>query len=218
MRCQLARSPLNRLPLLAIAAAVGAGLASSSVAGSHSARLVLRPSVTRLGARTRLTVYGVGSESLQVLLSGASDPSGNPFRWQSFRRVDGTWVTSIPPAGRRGIYPLRVRVNSRAPSFRSPSWFLRVLAPGTRSRPSFAAPVGVVRWWVRAVPHGTLVAVKHWPLAALDRRDKELHRLFVIAYRPLGSPDPDDEKGVFITTFRDGYGARWRLLEAKLLP
>ena len=31
--------------------------------------------------------------------------------------------------------------------------------------------------------------VKAWPLPALDRRDVRLHRLFVVAYSPLGYPD-----------------------------
>lgn len=212
---------MNRLPLLALAAAAGiplAGYAHSSMAGGHGARLVLRPAVTRLRGRTSVTVSGVHVDSLQVLPVGANDASGNAFRWQSLRMVDGAWVTTLPAPGRRGIYALRLRVSSRTPSFRSPGWFLRVLAPRTLSRPSFADPIGVVRWWVRTVPHGTLDAVKRWSLPRGDRRDTKLQHLFVIAYSPPGHPGPDEEEGTFITTFRDGYGARWQFLEAKLLP
>jgi hypothetical protein len=96
--------------------------------------------------------------------------------------------------------------------------FLRVFARGTRERPSFDNPIDVVRWWVRTAPHATLVAIKAWPRPAFDGRDARLHRLFVVAYSPPGHPAADDQRGMFVTAFRDGYGAGWRLLDASVLP
>jgi hypothetical protein len=96
--------------------------------------------------------------------------------------------------------------------------FLRVFAPGTRARPSFDEPSDVVRWWVRAIPHGTLVAFKAWPRPAFDRRDPRLHRLFVVAYSPPGHPLVGDRLGMFVTAFRNSYGGRWQLLEATVEP
>jgi hypothetical protein len=212
---------MRRLPTLAIAAAVSVPLsvfARSSAAGGHGARLVLRPSVTRLRGETRVAFSGIRVPSLQVRASGASDASGNAFGWQPLRLVDGNWVTRLEAPARRGVYPLAVRVRPGTPAFRAPGWFLRVLARGSSSRPSFAAPVSVVRWWVRTVPRGTVVAVRSWPLPDLDRRDSKLHRLFVVAYSPPGHSDPGDRRGIFVTAFRLAYGSRWRFLEAKLKP
>jgi len=149
---------------------------------------------------------------------GALEPAGQAFRWRSLRLVHGTWVTTLPAPLLRGIYPLRLRTQAGKRSVRSPTWFLRVLSPGTLSRPSFPDPAEVVRWWVRTVPHGTLVAFKRWPLPAWDRRDARLHRLFVVAYSPPGQPEESARLGMFLTAFRDGYGARWRFLQAKLVP
>ena len=210
-----------RLPLLAVAVAVSGplcGFAHSAVRGVAQARVRLHPSVARLHGPTRITVSGIHVASLQVLPSGATDASGRPFQWRSLRMVDGAWVATLPSPALRGIFPLRLRVGPGLPSVRSPDWFLRVFAPGARSRPSFADPVSVVRWWVRTVPGRTLVALRRWPRPANDRRDTRLHRLFVVAYSPPGHPDPADRLGMFVTAFRDGYGARWQFLEATVVP
>src|SRR3954447_11408985 len=54
---------------------------------------------------------------------------------------------------------------------------LRVLDTGTSSRPSFDRPTEVVRWWVGAVAHAALVAVKSWPRSAFRDRDGARWRL-----------------------------------------
>jgi hypothetical protein len=93
--------------------------------------------------------------------------------------------------------------------------FLRVLARGTLARPAFDNPADVARWWVAAVAHASVVALKPWPHPSSDGRDGRLHRLFVVAYGP---PGDGDRLGMFVTAFRDGYGAPWRLLEATVEP
>jgi hypothetical protein len=96
---------------------------------------------------------------------------------------------------------------------------LRVFAAGTRSRPSFATADDVARWWVRNVPeHARLVALRHWPRPAFDRRDRRLHQLLVVAYSPAGHPLLRDRLGMFVTAVRDGFNGRWRLLEATVEP
>ena len=195
---------------------------SSASPGTHSGgpatRLRLRPAVVRLGGRERVEVSRLRVHSLQVVPVGALEPGGQTFRWRSLRLVRGTWVATLRAPLLRGIYLLRLRTHARSRSFRSATWFLRVFSPGTLTRPSFQNPDEVVRWWVRTVAHGTLVAFKRWPLPAWDRRDVRLHRLFVVAYSPPGQPDPGDRLGMFLTAFRDGYGAPWRFLEAMLAP
>ena len=228
MRLALSARRSARLPLaiglaaIATAPAVGMVRASSASPGTHfgapAARLRLRPPVVRLGGRERVEVSGLRAHSLQVVPVGALEPGGQAFRWRSLRLVHGTWVATLPAPLLRGIYLLRLRTHAGQRSFRSPTWFLRAFSPGTLSRPAFPNPDEVVRWWVRTVAHGTLVGFKRWPLPAWDRRDVRLHRLFVVAYSPPGQPEPGDRLGIFLTAFRDGYGSRWRFLEAKLLP
>jgi hypothetical protein len=117
-----------------------------------------------------------------------------------------------------GIYPVLLRAGTGTRTLGSHGSRLRVFNPGTAARPSFDRAIDVVRWWVRAVPHATLVAVKAWPRSAFDRRDTRLHRLFVVAYSPPGRPDAGDRLGMFITVFRDRDGAPWRLLDASVFP
>ena len=55
-------------------------------------------------------------------------------------------------------------------------------------------------------------------LPLFDRRDRRLHRLFVVAYSRRGHPAVQDRLGMFVTAVRDGYSGRRRLLEASTLP
>jgi hypothetical protein len=185
-------------------------------------RIELKPAVVRLGERSTIAVSGIHTGSLEVLLAGATDkPGSQPARqrpWLSLRLVNGAWLGTLPTPALRGVYPVVLRTRAGAASIRSQGLFLRVFAAGTGTRPSFDNPVDVVRWWVRTVPHARLVALKVWPRPGFDRRDMRLHRLFVVAYSLPGHPQVRDRFGMFITAFRDGYRARWRLLEATLQP
>ena len=203
--------------LLAIGLAAPAAAPAMSQ-GGPAARLTLSPTVVRLQRRERVEVSRLPVASLQVVPLGALEPGGRAFRWRSFRLVHGTWVVTVPAPLIRGVYPLLLRTRAGTRVFRSATWFMRVLAPGTLARPAFRDPSDVVRWWVRSVAHGTLVAFKRWSLPEWDLRDTRLHRLFVVAFDPPGQGDPDDRRGMFVTAFRNGYGARWRFLEAKLRP
>ena len=57
-----------------------------------------------------------------------------------------------------------------------------------------------------------------WPLADYDHRDPRLNRLFVIAYAPRGDSRPSSRLGLFVSTVRNGYHGRWRVLEATTQP
>ena len=185
-------------------------------------RIELRPALVTLGQRATIAVSRIHVRSLQVLLAGATDKPGSQpateLPWRSLHLVDGAWVGTLPTPALRGVYPVVLRTGAGAPPMRSQRSFLRVFAPGTRARPAFDNPVDVVRWWVRTVPHATVVAVKAWPRPAFDRRDVRLHRLFVVAYAPPGDAEVGDWLGMFVTAFRDSYRAGWRLLEATVQP
>jgi hypothetical protein len=183
-----------------------------------SLRVALQPPVVGLTGQTTITVSGVRVHALEARLEGATYASGRELPWRPLRSVGGVWRGTLPAPVLPGIYPVLLRTGTGTHSIGSRGSRLRVFNPGTAARPSFDRAIDVVRWWVGAVPHATLVAVKAWPLPAVDRRDARLHRLFVVAYSPPGDPDVGDRLGMFITVFRDRDGAPWRLLDASVLP
>jgi len=211
--------PLFRIASIAvlvpIALAFAAGAQSQT---SVSPRVDLQPSVVTFGEHATIAVSGIDVRSLAVRLSGSTYADGEPLPWRSLRFVDGAWHGTLPAPAWRGVYPVEFRTGSTAAPIKPAGLFLRVFAPGTRERPSFDRPIDIVRWWVRTVPQATLVAIKAWPRPAFDGRDVRLNRLFVVAYSLPGHPAADDQLGMFVTAFRDGYGGRWRLLDATVQP
>ena len=211
---------MRRLVLLVpLAIIVVSTLASAAEAAPQ---VELQPAVAQLRERVTIAVSGIHARSLEVLLAGATETLGNQpasqLPWMSLHLVDGAWRGTLPAPALPGIYPIVLRARAGTAPIRSAPLFLRVFAPGTGTQASFANPVDVVRWWVRAVQHAKLVAVKAWPRPGFDLRDLRLHRLFVVAYSPSGHPQVRDRLGMFVTAVRDGYSGRWRLLEATLEP
>lgn len=96
-------------------------------------------------------------------------------------------------------------------------WLLRVFPRGPLGRHSFNTAAGAVRDFVAHL-RGDQVALKRWPPAAFDHRDPRLNRLFVIAYAPRAHGEPSSRLGLFITTARDGFHGRWRVLETSTMP
>jgi hypothetical protein len=185
--------------------------------GNVSPRVAVQPTVVRLHQQATIAISDLHAPSLQVRLAGSTYPDGTPLPWRSLHLLGGVWRGSLPTPALRGVYPVVLRTGVGAAPIR-PLSFLRVFAPGTRERPSFHDPIEVVRWWVRTVPHATLVALRAWPRPTSDRRDVRLHRLYVVAYSPRGHPGVLDRLGMFVTAFRDGYHAPWQLLEATVEP
>ena len=214
---------MRRVVLLATTAtAVLLALASSPCAGRATStptlRVRLQPSVVRLGQEATIVASGAHSASVEVRLSGATDFAGRPLPWTPLRLDGTTWRGILPAPALRGVYPVEIRTGADASPLRPAHVFLRVLARGALTRPAFDNPVDVVRWWVRTVPRGTLVAFRPWPRSAYDRRDVRLQERFVVAYSPPGHPDVADRLGMFVAAFRDGYDGPWRLLEATVEP
>ena len=204
-------------PLVAVTVQTPRSSLAPTVPANGAPRVELRPAVTRLGEQTTITVSGVHARSVEVRLA-ATDMLGRALPWRSLAPVNGAWVATLPAPTLLGVYPVVLRTSPGSPLFSSQRLFLRVFEPGTRARPAFDNPVAVARWWVRTVPHATLVALKAWPRPAFDHRDVRLQRLFVVAYSPPGRPQVSDRLGIFITAFRDGYDAPWRLLETTIEP
>jgi hypothetical protein len=206
---------------LACAAGAIAGRPNGNVdhQASGTPVVVADPAIVRLGRSASVTVRGLAGRRLEVRLAGATTPAGVPLGWGPLRLLGKVWRGSLPTPALRGIYPIEVRGGAGRPVARSANWMLRVFAAGTVSRPSFATPEGVARWWVRtATGHARLVALRRWPRPGFDLRDPRLHQLLVVAYSPVGHPDVEDRLGMFVTAVRNGFDGRWRLLEATLQP
>jgi hypothetical protein len=185
--------------------------------GNVSPRVAVQPTVVRLHQQATIAISDLHAPSVQVRLAGSTYSDGTPLPWRSLHLLGGVWRGSLPTPALPGVYPVVLRTRVGAAPIR-PLSFLRVFAPGTRASPSFHDPIEVARWWVRTVPHARLAALKRWPRPAFDRRDVRLHRLYVVAYSPSGHPRVRDQLGMFVTGFRDGYHAPWRLLEVTVEP
>ena len=208
--------PLRRKP----------ALGDRPTAHGAAVRVVLRPRVIDLFRHASVAVSGTSAQAVSVRLKGATDEAGpayewTPYRWRRLQLRHGTWHGVLPSPALLGVYQLQLRLQHEHEVVQSRHWLLRVFRPGTLNplRPSFAAPVGVIRDLVRHLPGSeVLVAVKRWPQAAFDHRDRRLNRIYAVAYAPRDRTAPSLRRGLFITTVRDGFSGKWRLLEATVEP
>jgi hypothetical protein len=156
-------------------------------------------------------VPGIGA--IDVALAGATTWRGRPRPWIRVRHGRAT----LPPPALVGTYPVVVRRGGR--TFRSASWLLRVVPADARRHRTFATPEAAARAWVARLPgRRVLVASRRWHRTALDRRDRRLNALLVIAYAPRGDARRSDRRGVFLALARDRVDGRWRLLQASIAP
>lgn len=205
---------------------VGIAPAAAQTPGAHRAqvRLSLRTPVIDLFHSASVRVSGMSGQRAEVRLLGANDRTGlayewSPYPWQRMRSRQGTSRGVLPAPPLPGIYQLQLRLEPGHRLLSRASWLLRVFPRGTESRQTFAKPAAVARDYVAHLPGDqVLVALRRWPMAAFDHRDRHLHRLFVIAYSPRGDNRPSARLGKFITAVRDGFHGRWRLLEATTGP
>lgn len=178
-------------------------------------QLVLQPRVTVLHQHAWISVTGVTAAGLDVRLVGATSERGELLPWTHLRKLQGAWRGRLPAPALRGVYVIELRSGSLRVQSKQR---LRVFEPGTLNRPTFATPEQVVRWWVRSVRRGDVVALKRWPRPDFDRRDRRLHQLLVVAYNPHGDAAVEHRLGMFITAVRDRFDGDWRLLEATVDP
>jgi hypothetical protein len=203
---------------------VGRGAGDQGEHGRRIVRVMLRSRVIGLFHSAGVIVSGTTARGVEVRLSGATDSAGlayewTPYRWRRLRLLHGAWRGVLPAPALLGIYQLQLRLDSGRRLLSSTRWLLRVFRHGTVSRPSFPTAGSAVRSYVAHLPGDqVLVALRRWPQAGFDRRDRRLHRLFVIAYAPRGDNRLSSRLGLFITTVRDGFHGRWRLLRATTQP
>jgi hypothetical protein len=204
------------LALLALALLAGAPAAAGSARAV--ARVRLSPAVAQPGHRIAIIVTGVGGSSVQAQLVGATDKTGRQLPWRALVRRRGVWRGWLDAPALLGIYRVRLRTHDGG-SIPSTSRPLHVLHSGTLARPTFDTPEQVVVWWLRNARRGaSLVAIKRFPPPTFDLRDHRLHQLLVVAYLPRGRRAVKDRLGMFVTAYRETPTARWRLLEATVLP
>jgi len=211
---------------VAAAAAVtdSADAGQTKTGGSPPVRLEFGSPAIDLFHSASIRVHGLAAGSAEVRLVGAIDRAGlayewKPYRWRTLRVQRGTWHGQLPAPPLLGIYRLQLRIDHGRRFLSSAQWLLPVVPAGTMKRPSFPKAAGAVRDFVAHLAgHEVLVASKRWPLASFDHRDPRLNRLFVIAYAPRGDKRRSSRLGLFVTTVRDGYHGRWRILQATTQP
>ena len=187
-------------------------------------RVTLLPRVIDLYHSASIIVSGLSARHADVRLLGAIDRTGlayewRPYPWRPLRLIGNSWHGLLPPPPLLGIYQLQLRLDDGRMLFTSPRWLLQVFARGTMAHRSFPTAVAAIRDFVAHLPgNQRLAALRQWPRAAFDHRDPRLHRLFVIAYSPRGDQRSDSRRGLFVTTVREGFRGRWRLLEATTQP
>lgn len=203
-----------------------AGVAGARPAPDAAVRVVLRPRVIDLFRHVSVAVSGTSARAVSVRLKGATDEAGpayvwTPYPWRRLQSRHGTWRGVLPSPALLGVYQLQLRLQGEQGVVQSRHWLLRVFRPGTLSplRRSFAAPVEVIRDLVLHLPgNEVLVAVRRWPQAAFDHRDRRLNRIYAVAYAPRDKTSSSLRRGLFITAVRDGFSGKWRLLEATVAP
>jgi hypothetical protein len=169
-----------------------------------------------------IRVRGLRARSVGVRLLGATDMSGRayrwkPYRWQRLRLDRGAWRGVLPAPVFFGIYQLQLRLDHGRKLLTNTRWLERVFPYGTEGLRSFPTPAAVINDYVAHLPgHEILVAARPWPFAAYDHRNPRLHRVFAIAYAPGNRRG--HRRGRFITTVREGFHGRWRLLEVSVQP
>ena len=192
--------------------------------GGQPVRVTLRSHVIDLVHPESVSVSGVTARGVEVRLLGAIDRAGMayewaPYPWRRLRLLRGAWRGVLPAPALLGIYRLQLRLDDGRRLLSSSSWLLRVFPPGEITRRSFPTAVAAVRDVVAHLPgRQVLVALRRWPQAVFDHRDQRLHRIFVIAYAPHADNRPGSRLGLFVTTVRDGFHGRWRVLEATAQP
>jgi hypothetical protein len=204
-------------------------LGSSSVRAASRVRVdrvrvTLQPRVTDLYHPASIAVSGIAAHDVEVRLLGATDRAGlayqwAPYRWRRLQLQRGTWRGVLPTPPLLGIYQVQLRLDDGRRVLSSANWLLRVFPPGAVRRRSFPTAVAAVRDYVAHLPGDqVLVALKPWPQAAFDHRDRRLHEFFMLAYAPRADNRVDSRIGLFITTVRDGFHGHWRLLQAAVGP
>jgi hypothetical protein len=209
---------------VSVLVAVGAVAVGPGPAGAASVQLRLPAPVIDLYHAASVTVSGVHARRAEVRLLGALDRRGpayrwTPYPWRPLRLVGGSWHGLLPAPPLLGVYQLQLRLDHGRALLSSPRWLLHVLAAGTMTRRSFPTARAAIRDFVAHLPgRPQLVALRPWPRPPFDHRDPRLQRLFVIAYTPRGEHRPAARRGLFLTTVRDNYHGRWRLLQATTQP
>jgi hypothetical protein len=182
-------------------------------------RIIVTPRVVAPEDWARIEVVGLRDvSSVDARLIGASGVTGKPSPWVELRRHGDNWTIRLPQPVLAGIYPIEVRTRPSVVIAPAVTAYLRVYWPGTMTQPLFSDPEQVAESWVRHVAGGTVEAIRPWPGTAIDHRLQALHRLFVVSYDPPHDHAEQDRLGAWITAVREGFGGRWRLLEASVTP
>jgi hypothetical protein len=192
---------------------------SVSVSGRPMAQpaIVVAPAVTAPRRPIHIVVRGLapgGRVSLEFV--GATTRQARPLPPLLLHFVAGAWRGVEPAPALAGAYPVRIqRDGKRLPLDAA----VCVFSAAAYRQHGFANAADAARNWVSQLARrSVLVALRVWPRTALDRRDRRLNKVLVIAYAPTHDPRLADRLGIFLTLARERVGARWRLIQATVIP
>ena len=189
------------------------------ITANAAPRIELQPPIVRLRERATIAVSGIHTRTLEVLLAGATDaPWSQPARqlpWRSLPSDRRHLARHTAEAGSPRHLPGRAshRREARLRSGRSrcsygssrpaPARGRRSTIPSMSSVGGCAASRTGDSWRSRPGPaRGSIDATCACTASSSSRT------------APPGHPQIRERLGMFVTAVRDGYGARWRLLEA----
>jgi hypothetical protein len=179
--------------------------------------IVVAPAVTAPRRPIHVVVHGLapgGSVSLE--LAGATSRHARPLPPLPLHFVGGAWRGTMRAPALVGAYPVRLERGGRLLPLDAA---VCVFSSAAYRQHGFATATDAARNWVGRLPRrSVLVALRFWPQTALDRRDRRLNKVLVIAYAPAHDPRLSDRLGIFLTLARERVGARWRLVQATVVP
>jgi hypothetical protein len=179
--------------------------------------IVVTPAVTAPRRPIHVVVHGLapgGNVSLE--LAGATSRQARPLPPLPLHFVGGAWRGTMRAPALVGAYPVRLERGGRLLPLDAA---VCVFSSAAYRQHGFATATDAARSWVSRLPRrSVLVALRAWPQTALDRRDRRLNTVLVIAYAPAYDQRLSDRLGIFLTLARERVGARWRLVQATVVP
>jgi len=179
--------------------------------------IVVAPAVTAPRRPIHVVVHGLApGGSLSLELAGATSRRARPLPPLPLHFVAGAWRGVMAAPALVGAYPVRLERGGRLLPLAAA---VCVFSSAAYRQHGFATAADAARSWVSRRPRrSVLVALRFWPRTSLDRRDRRLNKMLVIAYAPAHDPRISDRLGIFLTLARERVGARWRLVQASAIP
>src|SRR5262245_38331183 len=169
--------------------------------------IVVAPAVTAPRRPIHIVVHGLapgGTVSLELV--GATTRQARPLPPLLLHFVAGAWRGVEPAPTLAGAYPVRIKRDGERLALNAA---ICVFSFAAYRQHGFATAADAARNWVSRLPRQSLlVALRSWKRTALDRRDRRLNKMLVIAYARAHDSRLFDRLGIFLTLARERVSAR----------